>query len=329
MPFDRNKDAGGRAYAVDWAEVNNIVGAHSYLRSFVAHAKQKSEGTMLGSVKTVDFDVYAVRAAKQRLINATMPMVVQTIAHDYREGQRLLIGLRNQTMTFRKRRDALFATAEASGKSFDWWADKAIGATQLVRDTGFAAIAVIGAPIGGTTALVAVAVGAGGASVGKWEDTHNVGATILAGAASLVMSGYGVIAAGAKVAGAGKGIVVAMGCVMDATFEMTGGMLEGKSGADVARAGVAKLITGGLGGAMDHAMSSKIDKIWTEFDSSIKHVFTWKDAATKLTLESSKKGNEKVAGYAIETAHAGSGGSSIAGVLPSEHFVVASVLKAG
>jgi hypothetical protein len=299
MPFEQRKDNQGRGYKVDWEKVSNIVGAHAYLRAFVAHAREGSEANLLGSVKTVDFDHKKVRESKRRFINATMPAAVQAIQNDYVKGQQFLVMLRSQTAQYRARRDELFSVAEASGKSFDWWADKAIGTAQMVRDTGFATVAVLAMPIGGAWAIGGAGVSAAGASLGKYQDTGSAGAAIVAGAGSLLMAGWGVVANGAKATGAAKGVLVGMGCVMDATLEVVGCSMEGKSGSEAARAAVLKMITGGLGAGLDHAATKKVDAVWDEV-KKMTDTMKWKDAALITSLEVAKKGTDKVGGFASD-----------------------------
>ncbi|HEU0045440.1 hypothetical protein [Sphingomonas sp.] len=300
MAFTRGKDNLGQSYLVDWERVSNIVGAHAYLRAFTQNAKSGKESNLLGSVKTVEFNHAAVRKAKQAFINSTVPLVVQTIQKDYRQGQGLLVTLRNQTVGYRKKRDELFATAEASAKSFDWWAEKAVGAAQLARDTGFAAIAVVAVPVGGSWVLGATLFSASGAAIGKYQDTGNVGSALVSGASSLIMAGWGSVAGAAKATGAAKGVLIGMGCVMDSTFEMMGAVAEGKSGSDVAKAGVMKLVTGGLGAGMDASkVAGKVDDVWEEL-THLKASVGWRDAAMKVSMEAAKKGTDKLGGAVLD-----------------------------
>ena len=304
MALTRARDNRGQGYLVDWEQVNNIVCAHAYLRGFTKNAKQVREHGVL----TVDFDHKLVRKEKQRYINETIPLVVQTIQADFTRGQGLLVTLRNQTLGYRAKRDELFSVAEASAKRFDWWMDKVIGTTQITRDVGFASIAVLAAPVGGAWALGATVVSAGGAAVGKYQDTGNVQSAIISGVGSLVMAGWGSVVKGADtvvngvrtLAPGAKGVLIGMGCVMDSTLEMIGGVVEGKSGGDVTRAGVMKLLTGGLAAGIDVSkVANKLDAVWDNLDDLMKAVNPG-TAAGKLAMEAAKKGTDKIGGAVLD-----------------------------
>jgi hypothetical protein len=299
MAFQRDKDRLGQKYQVDWEQVNNIVCAYAYLRAFCANAQPGDETNLLGRVKTVEFSQQAVRSEKQRIINAAIPEVVRLLRADHRKAQRFLMDLRNDTLIYRARRDQLFAAAEASGKSFDWWSEKAVGATQLVRDTGFATLGIVAGFATGGWAVAATLTSATGAGWGKYQDTGSGKAAILSGAGSLLMTGWGKVAKLSDAKGAAAGVMIGMGVIMDGALEVTGAAMEGKAGSDIAKAGIMKLLTGALGAGIDNSkLAGGLEDAW-------KSVGNWtnlagRDAVAAVAMEAAKKGTDKIGGFALE-----------------------------
>ena len=322
MAISNGHDSHGRHYTLNWTAAGQLVGAYAYMEAFTQHAKLVYDH----HVKTVDINPDAVRSTKNDIIRRVMPNVAGMVSSDALSAQHHLTWMRQQTLERRRQRDKMFGTAEASGQRFDWWAGAALGTTQLVRDAGFAAVAVIGAPMSGGIAFTAVATGAIGTGFGKYTDTNgNVGAAVIAGAGTLMMSGYGKLIGGAALKGAtaaGKGVMVGMGVVIDSTFEFFGGLAEHKSAEDIGRGVLVKALSGGLGIGLDHAGARAVDAMWKRF-GRVTTSMIWRDAATKTTLELAKKGNEKAltAGndyLSRSTQHASA---------PLDTFVVRSVLS--
>lgn len=319
-------------YYVDWAEVERITVPFAYLKALIQNATLDTEKqSFMGSMKVVNFDHKKVRQAKQQNINNVVPWVVQTMSTNPAQAQQILARLKTATDDLKAQRATLFGEAEKSFQGYDRWTGLALGGMQAARDVGFATVAIIGAPLGGTVALSAVALSSAGAAWGKYQDTGNKDAALLSGIGALVMCGSGVVQGLAKATGAAKGILIGGGIVMDMTFEAAGASVEGKSGSEALKSALLKGITAGLGTAVDATkIGSKIDDVLGNMAQTWKTVMT-KEHGQKVGLEVVKKGAEKGVNYAASDDYGGpSAPSALKSATPANLlYVKNNVLKKG